>query len=175
MFILDFDYLPVIRQDIRNIVTQNDSKTLSKAVGNAISYVQDHLRNTYDLDAIFISINAYSNSATYSEGDYVHSNWEIYKAKVDSPGALTNNDDWEKGDPRNQRLVEVIVDIAVYNMHSRLTPSNIPQIRIERYESATSWCEMVLKNQLNPGLPKLTANESGIYLFGSNDKVSGKW
>jgi hypothetical protein len=43
--------------------------------------------------------------------------------------------------PRNQFLVTMCVDIALYHLHKSLVPRNIPEVRITAYENALKWLE----------------------------------
>jgi hypothetical protein len=60
------------------------------------------------------------------------------------------------GDNREPKLKTVVVDIALYNIHSRITPRDIPEIRQIRYDGAGNhaigWLEKVQKGTITPNL-----------------------
>lgn len=82
------------------------------------------------------------------------------------------------GNSRNALIVMYMIDVALYHMHSRVTPRNIPQIRIDRYDSAIAWLKMVSKGAITPDLPRLTDEEGEGKLrsrYGSNPKMNHQW
>lgn len=65
------------------------------------------------------------------------------------------------GDNRNQKLKTVVIDVTLYNLFSRITPRNIPEIRQIRYdgagnkdksEHAIAWLEKVSNGKITPNL-----------------------
>lgn len=55
--------------------------------------------------------------------------------------------------PRNALVVMYAVDILLYHIHSRISPSAIPQMRIERYENSIQWLRDIAKGLITPDLP----------------------
>ncbi|RYD57463.1 MAG: DUF1320 domain-containing protein [Sphingobacteriales bacterium] len=74
------------------------------------------------------------------------------------------------GDSRNHQLLIYTIDIALYHLHSRLSPGNIPKIRLARYSQAISWLKQVAAGELTIDLPRLPATEKGRIRFGGNIK-----
>ena len=62
------------------------------------------------------------------------------------------------GDARNPQIVMYLVDMALYHLHSRQNPRNVPQIRQDRYDHAIAWLTMVRKGGLSCGLPLESLN-----------------
>ncbi len=58
------------------------------------------------------------------------------------------------GDARNAQLVMYLVDMALYHLHSRQNPRNVPQIRQDRYDQVISWLKMARTGKLSVGLPE---------------------
>ena len=56
------------------------------------------------------------------------------------------------GVDRDAQLVNYICDLALYHMHSRIAPRNIPQLRQDRYENAISWLKMCGMGDVTPKL-----------------------
>lgn len=74
------------------------------------------------------------------------------------------------GDSRNPKLKEVVIDILLYNIHSRITPRNIPEVRKIRYDgngaknesmSAIAWLEKVQKGTVTPTL-QVIVDDDGV-------------
>lgn len=140
-------------------------------------------------DRIIWSPDAYVSTNTYNTDDIVSQDDNIYQAKEDgitgsfdtskwtlivenkthyyciqatTGTELPNNTDYfTKGDSRNNKLVQVIVDIILYNLHSRITPRKIPELRMVRYdnagnkkdgECAITWLEKVANGKITPDL-----------------------
>jgi phage gp36-like protein len=64
------------------------------------------------------------------------------------------------GDARNQQLVMLTCDIALYHLASWLAKRNGFEIRQLRYERAIKWLETVQKGNASPDLP-LLIDEAG--------------
>jgi len=74
------------------------------------------------------------------------------------------------GDNREPKLKTVVIDIVLYNIHSRITPRDIPEIRQIRYdgagnkdksEHAIGWLEKVQKGIITPNLD-VKVDEDGL-------------
>jgi hypothetical protein len=48
----------------------------------------------------------------------------------------TDTDYWTVGDNRYPMFVELAMDMTLYNLHARINPRNIPELRIERNREA---------------------------------------
>jgi phage gp36-like protein len=57
------------------------------------------------------------------------------------------------GTDRNPLVVMRLIDIVLYHIHSRLNPSQVPQLRIDRYEMALEWLRMAAAGKLALNLP----------------------
>ena len=81
---------------------------------------------------------------------------------------ITNTTYWTKGDNRDQQMVLYFIDLALYHLHSRIAPNNIPQLRIDRYDSAIEWLKMCAKGEVTPNLPKIQPKEGARIRYGGN-------
>lgn len=79
------------------------------------------------------------------------------------------------GNDRHKALVMFALDMTLYHLHSRVSPRNISQLRVDRYNRAIEWLQNVVNGALNPDLPHKTTDE-GEYVsnirYGSNDKFN---
>jgi phage gp36-like protein len=57
------------------------------------------------------------------------------------------------GEARPPLLVLYLVDLALYHLHSRQNPRNVPQIRQDRYDAAIDWLKAARKGSISTGLP----------------------
>ena len=79
------------------------------------------------------------------------------------------------GTDRNALIVMYCVDILLCHLHSNITPKNIPDLRVKRYNDAIAWLKLVASDKLNPDLPIIPGQESGEFTLGGNTKVSKRW
>lgn len=102
---------------------------------------------------------------------------------------ITNTTYWENADGRDQKLVEVCVNIAIYRAHARISPKNIPDIRIISYMgdpndrevrdkrvlyptySALGWLQAAaIGDDITPNMPLLQPLQGKRIRFGGNQK-----
>jgi len=143
-FIQPEDYNPQIRNQVLNILTQQDDDTLHTAELAAQEEMESHLRMRYDVGKIF--------SLEQNIAD------------------------------RSKIIVMYMVDIALYHLHSNITPDNVPEIRYLRYNRAMEWLKKVADSKLSPDLPEYDEDEnpfqhggSQFFFGGSNDKVTERY
>ena len=101
------------------------------------------------------------------------------RAISEMKGPLSKRYDVEKifsaeGEDRNQLVVMMAIDIAIYHMFSIHNPRNISQVRVDRYKRAMAWLKEVRNgNEDVNGLPELEPQErekTSRYLLASNPK-----
>jgi phage gp36-like protein len=67
------------------------------------------------------------------------------------------------GTSRNAQIIMFYVDIVLYHLHSRINQGQVPQLRMDRYDQAIKWLEMVAKGSLAPDLPEISdGNDDGV-------------
>jgi hypothetical protein len=88
-----------------------------------------------------------------------------------SAGTLpTNTAKWTKGDSRSVQIVQKVVDICLYHLHSRIAPRNIPALRDNRYKMAIEWLQMAGQGQITADIPLLQTKTDGGIRWGSQVK-----
>lgn len=101
------------------------------------------------------------------------------RAIAEMRGYLSRRYDCEKifaarGAARNQLVLMMVVDIAIYHIISIHNPAAIKGIRKERYEAAREWMKAVAREEISiDGVPRLTTKErreNSNFLFKSNPK-----
>lgn len=125
----------------------------------------------------------YLSTTTYEVGDQVWYENKVYTAAVNIKGidpsysaywgtgttySVTGTfpDDatkWTLGDNRNALIVQYLLDITLYHLHSRINPRNIPDLRKERYNGndpmdrggAIGWLKAVASGSINADLPTI--------------------
>lgn len=81
------------------------------------------------------------------------------------PADLTR---WAAGDIRNKQVVLYVVDIALYHVHSRINPKNIPELRLERYDNAKGWGKMAARGEITANLPLIEPEQGSSITYGNN-------
>lgn len=175
-FLLDKDYRPYVRDDIKQVLSQEDYNVQQEAVLTAVEEVKSYLAGTYDVDKIFISLLPFHPSTQYALGDYVYNTADvIYEALVDNPGGdLTVTTNWKAADPRNKMIVASVVAIALYRLYTHIMPNNIPDLRVKQYDDTIAWLNKVMKGQTNLQLPVIVGEERATFRLGGNQKVGGE-
>ncbi len=77
---------------------------------------------------------------------------------------------WTAGDNRSQQLVMVTVDIALYHVHSRIAPNNIPDLRAKRYDDAVKWLKMAGQGDITAALPLIQPKSGARIRWGGRVK-----
>lgn len=90
-----------------------------------------------------------------------------------SAGQLLNTAYFTAGDNRSKMLVQKMVDITLFHLHSRIAPRNIPEVRQKRYDEALEWLDQVAKGRRTAiNLPKIQPPQGQRFRGGSNIKQS---
>jgi len=73
----------------------------------------------------------------------------------------TNTTYFTFGDNRSQQLVMYCIDIVLYHIHSRISPRNIPQLRMDRYDRAIEWLKEAggQNTAITAAIPLLVPNQ----------------
>ncbi len=97
--------------------------------------------------------------------------WGVGVAYSVIAGTLpTDTAKWTAGDNRSQKIVDCVVDIAIYKINPRLAPNNIPQIRIDNYDSAIVWLKACGKGVVTANIPRIQPKQGNRIRFGGNIK-----
>ncbi len=102
---------------------------------------------------------------------------------------ISNATYWTFGDNRDQKLLMTCIDIALYHLHTRISPRNIPELRTVRYMgepadretrgqrilyptySALGWLQAAaIGNDITPELPVIQPESGKRIRFGGNQK-----
>lgn len=82
---------------------------------------------------------------------------------------ITNTAYFAAGDNRNQEIVNYVVDIALYHLHSRIAPRNIPDLRVKRYDDAISKLKNYARgNDVTLDLPVIQSKSGSRVRWGSD-------
>ena len=82
--------------------------------------------------------------------------WTLDTTTISSGTLPTVDAEWTKGDTRHPLILRYMVDITLYELHSRINPRNIPEHRIQRRDDAITYLKMVIDPRMNitPDFPE---------------------
>lgn len=183
-FLQKSDFYPIIStSDLDDLIgfDENNDDILNVEMANVVEDVSGYLRSRYNVDSIFTPILTYSAQTAYTEGQRLISNNVLYVCINDAVAGIliTDTDYFTPIDNRNKKIIQVCVDICIYNLMSRLNNYDIPAHRKERYDGndpkqtggAIGWLKSVSKGLIQPDLPLIEANQTdqtgNIEMYGS--------
>ena len=120
--------------------------------------------------------------------------WGAGTAYSIAPGLIADTSKWSLGDNRDQKLLMTCIDIALYHLHSRIAPRNIPEHRVIRYMGnetdrevrnqrilfptycALGWLQSAsIGNDITPELPLLQPKQGMRIRHGGNIKLQNQY
>jgi len=106
--------------------------------GETITHVNDFNRwvktTAYETGDIVTDDNGYVYTAIADSTNQVLTKTAYWSPMVNV--ATSDTDYWTVGDNRYPMFVELAMDMTLYNLHARINPRNIPELRIDRNREA---------------------------------------
>ena len=106
--------------------------------GEVITHVNDFNRwdnkTEYATSDIVTDTNGYVYTAIAASTNQPLTNTTYWAKMINI--ATSNATYWTAGDNRYPMFVELAMDMTLYNLHARINPRNIPELRIERNREA---------------------------------------
>ncbi len=81
---------------------------------------------------------------------------------------------WTLGDNRDPVMVQAIVDIAVWMLHKRISPANIPKLRIDAFTNTWEWLKAVQVGEQTISCPAIQPTQVDSISWGSDIKKVNK-
>jgi len=148
------------------------------------------LGNQYDMFYSYYSSGFFDYYKQYEVNQFTIYENKIYKALRQSTGIFPNKDAtiwqfqgnystagtdvtntsvWKSGDNRNQQIVNYLVSIMLYHTHSRISPRNIPELRVKHYDDAIKWLKNCATGEdINAGIELLQPTQGLRTRFGGS-------
>jgi phage gp36-like protein len=92
----------------------------------------------------------------------------LYYVPAGTP--VTNTSYWIIGDNRDAQMVMFIIDVALFHLHSRIAPRNIPELRVKRYDAAIEWFRFCAEGKITPALELIQPKQGNRIRYGGNVK-----
>lgn len=144
--------------------------------------VKTYLRNKYDLTALFPKITEHNLANTYSENDIVvelkgqTNSFFRAKGSVSAQAALVDGADWESiPDPRDSLMKEILVDLTLYRLYTRLAPNQIPETRVQRRDDQINFLKGIAKFDLTVEWALADPDDAATITYGSKPKHEKDW
>jgi phage gp36-like protein len=166
MFLVKSDFFQVISENELNLLISYNSAGdtyLTQAEKRAVEDVKGYLRARYDVATIFRAWNVFDETNPYLVGDRIINNDVFYLCIKDAETGtqITDTEYFTESDDRNTKLIEVVVDICIYNLLSRLNNIDISDTRKQRYDGnngiqtggAIGWLKKVQRGEVQPDIP----------------------
>lgn len=96
--------------------------------------------------------------------------WEDNGASISSAGSLPGTAWFIAGDNRNRSLVRHSVAIALFIVHDRIAPRNVPELRQKNYRTAMTWMKDASVGNITASLPLIQPRSGGRIRFGGQIK-----
>lgn len=102
--------------------------------------------------------------------------WGVGVAYSVAAGTLpTDATKWTAGDNRSQKILECLIDIALYKIHSRIAPNNTPQLRIDNYDAAIAWLKACARGTVTANVPVIQPKQGRRVRYGGNIKNTNSY
>lgn len=152
-FLQESDYEMQIKQEIVKLLTSADmnwyySAKLVRAEQTAISQIRNRIGKRYDCNIIFQAL---------------------------LPPVKGNG---EQLDSRDQWIVTITIDIALYHLYSQTGMKDIPEHRQQRYQDALDWLKDVGNGTTTADLPLLIdkdGEQHSDFIINSRTPQNWKW
>ncbi len=172
-YLVKRDYLTLIDEENLDVVSYSQAEGLtpdqviSEVEAAAIQEIGSHLAGRYDISKAFIDtlVRAEDTTEGYPKDTFIYdeATKKYYTAltatQPDDP--LTDATKYKPGDTRQPLMKRYVVDVALYEMHSRINPRNIPLFRINRRDDAIKWLEKVQNPRNNVNADFLPLRDFG--------------
>lgn len=169
----NYDYRAIATEEDLSVLSDDNSNIINKCNLIAIHEASGYLSTKYDVNKLFKGPVKFVEGNDYVVGDRLYvvemsvgspsiptGELTFYSCIKDVVGAtdITDTEYFIEGDIRDQKLLEVIMTIALFYIHKRLSPNNIPTFRIISYDgngdtnimSAIKWLTLIQKGELSP-------------------------
>lgn len=102
----------------------------------------------------------------YAPGTPGYQQWDNGTTYSIPSGTSITSPLWTQADNRSQEMVNVICDIVLYYAHRRISPMNIPALRLDAYHEAINWLRDAGDGKVTPALVQRMPNQGYKIRYG---------
>tara|TARA_R110000796_G_scaffold96178_1_gene201771 strand:+ start:12059 stop:12601 length:543 start_codon:yes stop_codon:yes gene_type:complete len=179
IFIKSRDIERSIRDEHLSSITADDATIMNGAELASITEIKSYLIGKYDVSILFGLVADWNVSASYSAGTLVY--YETDKTFYISTGSVSGSTppaatEWElTNDPRDPLIVEFMVDLILYRIHSRIAPKQIPEHRMTRRDDVISFLKHAAKYTISVPWDQESDVPPASIEWGSNERESKQY
>ncbi len=133
-----------------------------------------YLTDSEIIQYIYTENIPYANAIPGYQYQY-YNQWDTGVPYLISAGTPLSNSAWLQSDPRDAQLVNSIVDISLFHLHSRVSPRVIPELRTIRYTDAKTWLSNIASGVVTPAIPPLQSKNSQFIKYSSDTPTINIW
>lgn len=182
MFLVKSDFYNVISSTDFALLTGGNNLIWQNELTRAQETVSAYLRARYDISNIFKSFILYTELTVFKAGDWVVDNVDnkyLCIANAVAGTLLSNTTYFTKTDPRNSKVVEMVVDVCLFGLFARLNNYDMPALRKERYDGndpkqqggAIGFLKLIAKGIVFLDLPLVESRQTdqtgNVIMYGS--------
>lgn len=90
-------------------------------------------------------------------------------------GTDDNPSVWTVGDNRDPVTMQAVIDLAIWMLHKRIAPQNIPKLREQAKNDIFSWIASVKSGDTDTDLIQLQPSQGDSFAWGSNPKLINQY
>lgn len=121
---------------------------------------KDDILKLIDIDTLDVLTDADDTKLDTTEDTAIQEMTTYLNVRYDTEAIFTDT-------VPNSLIVMYLTDIILYHLHSRISPDNIPELRVNRYTNARDWLEKAADGFTSPLLPT-KAEDKNIPLRSGN-------
>lgn len=135
------DFNTYIRETALDQITNNKDHYLKEVIYVAEREAMQYTEAHYDSNCLYPNLENLILDELYTEDEMFTYAGDIYTVKgatfsISDIDELESNTNIKIEDNRNRYLKMILIDIALYHIHSRISPHQIPELRVIRYDQA---------------------------------------
>ncbi len=172
-------FAPLVPWNIESVYAKD-----TRIIGTADAY---NTTLTYEADDLAVKDNKLYNANATTTGTFDLSKWDFIcadeslfyvTATTTTAGTLpTDTSEYTAGDTRTAVIVETVIDLAVYLLHSNGSRAQMPEARLNRFEMAIDWLKEIRDGKIEDDTLPIRINEDGtvkgtLFSWGSDESFN---
>jgi hypothetical protein len=189
------DYSIQVRNEITTLLSENKETVMAMAEKARVSYMKGEFARRYDTASIFRLMAVWDAARAYTVAVapalpelifFKLAGQPVDEYKVYFPVAATGAGEspethankWSEYSGRNPFVILKLVDLVLYDLHSKYARRAMPQTVIDRYKEAVEWVTRVGDGLIDADLPAIAAEteaQSSDIRYNSHEAEDNRW
>lgn len=168
------EFLPFANYVASNQVWSSDNYTYTALKNTTGQSLNNVVYSEYGADK---NTSNYEPNTIYAQDLTNSFSWQRSVSKYSITSILpTDGTKWTEGDNRSQLIIQTVIDIALFNLFSAISPRNIPELRLIRYDGndknanggAIGWLKKIASGTISAELPERNPVQGLPIVWGSS-------